>query len=72
MWRALARYRDRLQFICRWLFLLGPSTWTDPEPDHVESACAVLLNKLEEELEPLRAVLDQSLGVSLGEHEDLP
>ena len=65
--RLLELLGDRLQFVCGWVleFFLDPSTWADPEPDQVESACAVLLNKLEEELDRLRAVLDQSPGVSL-------
>ena len=60
---------DRLRFICGWVleFFLDPDTWPDPEPDQIESACAMLLNKLEEELARLRAVLDQSPAVCLAE-----
>ena len=63
---------DRLQFVCGWVleFFLDPDTWPDPEPDQVESACAMLLNKLEEELARLRAILDQSHGSCLAERCD--
>lgn len=63
---------DRLQFVCGWVleFFLDPDTWPEPEPDQVESACAMLLNKLEEELARLRAILDQSPGGCLAERCD--
>ena len=60
---------DRLRFVCGWVleFFLDPDTWPHPEPDQVESACAMLLNKLEEELARLRAILDQFPGCCLAE-----
>ena len=60
---------DRLQFVCGWVleFFLDPKTWSDPQPDQLESACAVLLGKLEEELDRLRAVLEESPAVCLAE-----
>ena len=60
---------DRLQFVCGWVleFFLDPKTWSDPQPDQLESACAVLLGKLEEEHDRLRAVLEESPAVCLAE-----